>query len=114
MEVARIKLVSLWRWICFSIILTCFCLIADWWFQSSTVFPKIHPTCDDDPNEHRPSSSGVYRDKLKPLLDSTDAGHLLSIFSYTGEGACIEHVDRGFITLVTKSQERRMMCHCLR
>lgn len=51
------------------------------------------------------SSSGVYRDKLKPLLDSTDAGHLLSIFSYTGEGACIEHVDRGFITLVTKSQE---------
>ena len=51
------------------------------------------------------SSSGVYRDKLKPLLDSTDAGHLLSIFSYTGEGACVEHVDRGFITLVTKSQQ---------
>ncbi len=42
---------------------------------------------------------GVYRDKLKPLLDSKDAGHLLSIFSYSGEGACIEHVDRGFITL---------------
>ena len=68
------------------------------------VFPKIHPTWYDPKKPDR-SSSGVYRDKLKPLLDSTDAGHLLSIFSYTGEGACIEHVDRGFITLVTKSQE---------
>ena len=49
----------------------------------------------------RAERAGVYRDKLKPLLDSSDAGHLLSIFSYTGEGACIEHVDRGFITLAT-------------
>ncbi|CAE7150870.1 ACO [Symbiodinium pilosum] len=43
----------------------------------------------------------IYKDKLKPLIDSANAGHVLSIFSYSGEGACVDHVDRGLLTLVT-------------
>lgn len=65
--------------------------------------PCFQPDVYGDDQGHFTAGAGVYRDKLKPLLDSTDAGHLLSIFSYTGEGACIEHVDRGFITLVTNT-----------
>eukprot|EP00435_Cladocopium_sp_Y103_P057614 s616_g19.t3 len=65
--------------------------------------PSFEPDVYGDDQGHFTAGAGVYRDKLKPLLDSTDAGHLLSIFSYTGEGACIEHVDRGFITLVTNT-----------
>jgi len=65
--------------------------------------PAFQPDVYGDDQGNFTAGAGVYRDKLKPLLDSKDAGHLLSIFSYSGEGACIEHVDRGFITLVTNT-----------
>jgi len=65
--------------------------------------PAFQPDVYGDEFGNFTAGAGVYRDKLKPLLDSKDAGHLLSIFSYSGEGACIEHVDRGFITLVTNT-----------